>query len=220
MLVERMLPAAYNRLVTIRDNASLIDAATLLCNLNSDFVVVCGRDYARRLKRKRASRRDIWHLDEVVITIGGEQHGLWRRSISEDISSIVQTRWTPRQQSVCYPSPRSRLSAAMFPTAGSAAWRQSARDRRRCTRASTTGRELSPAYATTERAMQGFRSPAGCSGSSPSSPPSAISSSRRSALATHLHRLNAVAQWKSVAGITPKSVRAPEIASPRPGQLM
>jgi len=30
-----------------------------------------GRDYARRLKRKRASRRDIWHLDEVVVTIGG-----------------------------------------------------------------------------------------------------------------------------------------------------
>ncbi len=25
-----------------------------------------GRDYARRLKRKRASRRDIWHLDEGV----------------------------------------------------------------------------------------------------------------------------------------------------------
>ena len=41
MLIERMLPAAYNRLVTIRDNASLIDAATLLCDLNSDFVVVC-----------------------------------------------------------------------------------------------------------------------------------------------------------------------------------
>jgi len=25
-----------------------------------------GRDYARRLKRKKASRRDIWHLDEGV----------------------------------------------------------------------------------------------------------------------------------------------------------
>ena len=37
-----------------------------------------GRDYARRLKRKRASRRDIWHLDEVVVTIGSKQHWLWR----------------------------------------------------------------------------------------------------------------------------------------------
>src|ERR1700751_1579951 len=37
-----------------------------------------GRDYARRLKRKRASRRDFWRLDEVVVTIGGKQYWLWR----------------------------------------------------------------------------------------------------------------------------------------------
>jgi putative transposase len=24
------------------------------------------------------SRRDIWHLDEVVVTIGGKKHWLWR----------------------------------------------------------------------------------------------------------------------------------------------
>jgi putative transposase len=30
------------------------------------------------LRRKRPSRRDIWHLDEVVITIAGETHWLWR----------------------------------------------------------------------------------------------------------------------------------------------
>ena len=30
-----------------------------------------GPDYTRRLKRKRPGRRDIWHLDEVVISIGG-----------------------------------------------------------------------------------------------------------------------------------------------------
>jgi CBS domain-containing protein len=36
-----MLPAARNRLVTIRDNALLIDAAKLLCDYNSDFVTVC-----------------------------------------------------------------------------------------------------------------------------------------------------------------------------------
>jgi putative transposase len=30
-----------------------------------------GPGYARRLKRKPASRYDTWHLDEVVITIAG-----------------------------------------------------------------------------------------------------------------------------------------------------
>jgi putative transposase len=35
-----------------------------------------GRDYARRLKRKRPSPRDFWHLDEVVVTIAGQKHWL------------------------------------------------------------------------------------------------------------------------------------------------
>ncbi len=40
-----------------------------------------GPDYARRFKRKRPSRRDIWHLDEVVVTIAGQKHWLWQPSI-------------------------------------------------------------------------------------------------------------------------------------------
>ena len=37
-----------------------------------------GVAYADRLKRKTPTRRDIWHLDEVVITINGEKRWLWR----------------------------------------------------------------------------------------------------------------------------------------------
>ena len=44
MVVERMLPIAYNRLVTIRDDAPLIEAATLLRDLDRDLVVVCNSD--------------------------------------------------------------------------------------------------------------------------------------------------------------------------------
>jgi putative transposase len=53
-----------------------------------------GPDYARRLKRKRPSRRDIWHLDEVVITIAGQKHWLWR-AVDQDgyvLDEIVQSR--------------------------------------------------------------------------------------------------------------------------------
>jgi putative transposase len=53
-----------------------------------------GRDYARRLKRKRPSRRDIWHLDEVVVTIAGKKHLLWR-AVDQDgyiLDEIVQKR--------------------------------------------------------------------------------------------------------------------------------
>jgi CBS domain-containing protein len=44
MLVERMMPAAQNRLVTIRDDAPLIEAAILLRDLDIDLVVVCNSD--------------------------------------------------------------------------------------------------------------------------------------------------------------------------------
>lgn len=37
-----------------------------------------GSDYARRLRRKQPRQDDIWHLDEVVINIGGKKHWLWR----------------------------------------------------------------------------------------------------------------------------------------------
>jgi putative transposase len=53
-----------------------------------------GPAYARRLRRKRPSRRDIWHLDEVVITIAGQQYWLWR-AVDQDgyvLDEIVQTR--------------------------------------------------------------------------------------------------------------------------------
>ncbi len=53
-----------------------------------------GPDYARRLKRKPPSRHDIWHLDEVVVTIAGQKHGLWR-AVDQDgyvLDEIVQTR--------------------------------------------------------------------------------------------------------------------------------
>jgi putative transposase len=53
-----------------------------------------GLDFARRLKRKLPSRYDIWHLDEVVVTIAGKQHWLWR-AVDQDgyvLDEIVQTR--------------------------------------------------------------------------------------------------------------------------------
>jgi CBS domain-containing protein len=44
MFVESMLPAARKRLVTIGDDAPLIDAAKLLGDRHTDLVVVCRSD--------------------------------------------------------------------------------------------------------------------------------------------------------------------------------
>ena len=37
-----------------------------------------GGEYARRLKRRRAQPGDKWHIDEVLLSINGEQRYLWR----------------------------------------------------------------------------------------------------------------------------------------------
>ena len=53
-----------------------------------------GPDYAKRFRRKPARPDDIWHLDEVVITIAGRKHWLWR-AVDQDgyvLDEIVQTR--------------------------------------------------------------------------------------------------------------------------------
>jgi putative transposase len=53
-----------------------------------------GPDYARRLHRKKPSRNDVWHLDEVFITIAGRKHWLWR-AVDQDgyvLDEIVQNR--------------------------------------------------------------------------------------------------------------------------------
>jgi hypothetical protein len=44
MFVERILPAARKRLVTIDDHISLIEAAKLLLDCHTDLLVVRGRD--------------------------------------------------------------------------------------------------------------------------------------------------------------------------------
>jgi putative transposase len=53
-----------------------------------------GAAYASRLKRKAPSRGDIWHLDEVVITINGEKRWLWR-AVDQDgyiLDEVLQAR--------------------------------------------------------------------------------------------------------------------------------
>jgi putative transposase len=175
-----------------------------------------GRDYASRLRRKRPSRRDIWHLDEVVVSIAGKKNWLWR-AVDQDgyvLDEIVQARRDTKAAP--------RLLKRLLKKQGSP-------PRRMITDKlgsyATARRQIMPAVEhrahkglnnraenshlplrRRERAMQGFRSPGGLQRFV------AIFSAvrnlfvpprfRRSALATHLHRLNAMAHWKTVAGVT------------------
>ena len=37
-----------------------------------------GKPFSDRIRQRAPARGDKWHLDEVVISIAGEQHWLWR----------------------------------------------------------------------------------------------------------------------------------------------
>ena len=53
-----------------------------------------GADYRRRLKRREGRLGDIWHVDEVFITINGQVHYLWR-AVDQDgdvLEILVQRR--------------------------------------------------------------------------------------------------------------------------------
>lgn len=53
-----------------------------------------GRDYANKIRRSTPLLGDKWHLDEVVVTIKGERHFLWR-AVDEDgfvLEVLVQKR--------------------------------------------------------------------------------------------------------------------------------
>ena len=62
-----------------------------------------GADYARRLKRKAPTRHDVWHLDEVVISINGEKRYLWRAVDQEGyvLDEIVQSTAIQRRRDIC-----------------------------------------------------------------------------------------------------------------------
>jgi len=174
-----------------------------------------GPAYARRLRRKTPSRRDVWHLDEVVITIAGRKHWLWR-AVDQDgyvLDEIVQTRRDTKaakrllkrllKKQGCLPRRMITDKLGSY----TAARRQiiPSVDHRSHKGLNNRAENSHLPLRRREQMMQGFRSPGGLQRFTSvfsavrnlSVPPR----SRRSALATHLHRLNAMAGWKSAAGV-------------------
>src|SRR5438128_10117808 len=53
-----------------------------------------GQTYANKLRRRRPRYGDKWHMDEVVLTICGKKHYLWR-AVDQDgnvLDILVQSR--------------------------------------------------------------------------------------------------------------------------------
>jgi putative transposase len=172
-----------------------------------------GQAYARCLRRKTPSRRDIWHLDEVIITIAGQKHWLWR-AVDQDgyvLDEIVQSRRDTKaakrllrrllKKQGC--PPRRMITDKLGSYAAARRQIMPAVEHRSHKGLNNRAENSDLPLRWRERAMQGFRSPGGLQRFT--SVYSAIRNlcvpprSRRSALATHLHRLAAMAEWKSAA---------------------
>ena len=187
------------------------------------WVMKFGRDYARRLRRKKPSPRDIWHLDVVcanrrfaaVISISGKKHWLWR-AVDQDgyiLDEIVQTRRDTKaagrllrrllKEQGC--PPRRMITDKLGPYAAARRQIMPAVEHRSHKGLNNRAENSHVPLRKRERAMQGFRSPGGLQRFVTAF--SAVRNhfvpprSHRSALSTHLHRLNAMAQWKAAAGI-------------------
>ncbi|ANP90891.1 transposase (plasmid) [Rhizobium leguminosarum] len=171
-----------------------------------------GAAYVKQLPRKKPSRKDIWHLDEVVISIGGRKHWLWR-AVDQDgyvLDEIVQTRRDTKaaKRLLVRLLKKQGLSPKRIVTDKLRSYGAAKRDvmpgvEHRSHKGLNNRAENSHVpLRKRERMMQGFRSVGGLQRFI--SLFSAVRNlfvaphQRHSALATHIHRIRAMAQWKAV----------------------
>jgi putative transposase len=170
-------------------------------------------EYARRLRRKPPRPTDIWHLDEVVVSIAGRKHWLWR-AVDQDgyvLDEIVQgrrdtkaaKRLLTRLMKKQGMAPR-RIITDKLPSYGAARRQVMSGVEHRSHKGLNNRAENSHLpLRKRESIMQGFRSAGGLQQFT--SVFSAVRNlfvpprSYQSALATHLHRLQAIAAWKAAA---------------------
>ena len=173
-----------------------------------------GAAYAKQLRRKKPSRKDIWHLDEVVISIGGRKYWLWR-AVDQDgyvLDEIVQSRRDTKaaKRLLVRLLKRQGLTPKRIITDKLRSYGAAKRDvmstvEHRSHKGLNNRAENSHLpLRKRERVMQGFRSAGGLQRFI--SVLSAIrnlfvpTQHKRSALTTHIHRIRALAQWKAVTG--------------------
>lgn len=171
-----------------------------------------GPAYAKQLRRKKPLQKDIWHLDEVVISIGGRKHWLWR-AVDQDgyvLDEIVQARRDTKaaKRLLVRLLKKQGLKPRRIVTDKLRSYGAAKRDvvptvEHRSHKGLNNRAENSHLpLRKRERMMQGFRSVGGLQRFV--SIFSAVRNlfvaphQKRSALNTHIYRIRAMAQWKAM----------------------
>lgn len=88
---------AYHRFaLSLRDVEDLLASRGIRVSYETvrDWVARFGGQFAARIRRERPDPADKWHLDEVVISIKGKKHWLWRAvdANGDVLDILVQSR--------------------------------------------------------------------------------------------------------------------------------
>ena len=173
-----------------------------------------GPAYAKLIRRRRSSSRDIWHLDEVVVSIAGRKHWLWR-AVDQNgyvLDEIVQSRRDTKAARRLLIRllkkagvPPKRIITDKLRSYGAAKWDVMPGVEHWSHKGLNNRAENSHLpVRKRERTMQGFRSAGSLqrfiSIFSALRNLFVIPHHKRSALATHIHRIRAMAYWKAVTG--------------------
>ena len=174
-----------------------------------------GPEYAQRLRHKQPSSGDVWHLDEVIVSIAGQKHWLWRAVdqhgyvLDEIVPNRRNTKAAKRlltrlmkKQGV---APK-RIITDKLPSYAAAKRQVMPSVEHRSHKGLNNRAENSHLpLRKRERVMQGFRSAGGLQRFtavfSAARNLFVLPNSHQSALATRLHRLQAMAAWKAAAGV-------------------
>lgn len=95
--------------LSFRDVEELLASRGIIVSYETvrQWTLKFGQLYANALRRKQPKRGDKWHLDEVVLTIKGKHHYLWR-AVDQDGHTpdiLMQNRRNRHAVSVCSPPP-------------------------------------------------------------------------------------------------------------------
>lgn len=82
--------------LSFRDGEELLAQRGIVVTYETvrQWCLTCGQTYANELRRRHPRCGDKWYMDEVVLTIGGKKHYLWR-AVDQDghvLDILVQSR--------------------------------------------------------------------------------------------------------------------------------
>ncbi len=80
VIIQEVIWLRFRFDLSLRDIPDMLAARGIYVSHQTvkDWCDKFGNDYAKRIRRRRRTPGDKWHLDEMVVQINGVQHYLWR----------------------------------------------------------------------------------------------------------------------------------------------